>query len=303
MRVFRSSTLGGRYAPPRLDDDDDVGYRYDGLYMVRAVWDVDGNETESFPRNGEDGWQTFFFTRLPKKPLDGKTEPGMQYNQLGLQELWGNIQKMRGVRRPKKFEIPPAPMKLPALKKSAIAGENRDRKAACCDPATKQIRKASASNDNDAGGGVPEEGEIDQTPRRAENDESTDSTDGDSSEDAGKDVDSDSDCSSRPSRPSPPPVQTVSGKVVTPRPRLHPIPETKRTPSSQSNPRKRPEPDRSGGDDRREGDDSSDGEHSSERGGRIEAIGPKRTKAVPPPAARPADAKPPETPAEATPLK
>jgi 3D (Asp-Asp-Asp) domain-containing protein len=136
IRVFRSSSLNGKFASPYLDEDEDdeIGYRYDGLYMVRAVWDVHGNETEAFPSTGAEGWQTYFFTRLPKKPLDGRTEPGMQYNSMGLQELWGSIQKMRGVRRPKKFEIPQAPMTLPPMKMSAITGDYKDRKSATYRP-------------------------------------------------------------------------------------------------------------------------------------------------------------------------
>lgn len=136
IRIFRSSLLGGKYAPPFLDmeddieDDSDVAYRYDGLYMVRAVWDIQGQETESHPVSGENGWQTYFFTRLPKKPLEKeKWEDGMEYNAMGCQELWSTIQKMRGVRKPKKFEIPPPPVKLGPLKKCTISGAFKDRKA------------------------------------------------------------------------------------------------------------------------------------------------------------------------------
>lgn len=137
IRIFRSSLLGGKYAPPFLDveddieEDSDVAYRYDGLYMVRAVWDIQGQETECHPVSGENGWQTFFFTRLPKKPLEkGKWEDGMEYNVMGCQELWSTIQKMRGVRKPKKFEIPTPPTKLGPLKKCAISGASKDRKTA-----------------------------------------------------------------------------------------------------------------------------------------------------------------------------
>lgn len=106
-----------------------MGYRYDGLYMVGAVWDVDGHETESFPVAGENGWQTYFFTRVPKKPLEKeKVEAGMEYNAMGLQELWGTVQKMKGVRKPKKFEIPQPPVKLPPVKRTAISGVYKDRK-------------------------------------------------------------------------------------------------------------------------------------------------------------------------------
>jgi len=137
LRVFRSSLLGGKYAPPFLDtdnedeekDDSDVAYRYDGLYMVRAVWDVGGRETESFPVVGVEGWQTYFLTRLPKKPLEKeKMEEGLEYNLMGLQELWSSIQKMRGVRKPKKFEIPTPPVKLGALKREKVSGVYKERK-------------------------------------------------------------------------------------------------------------------------------------------------------------------------------
>jgi hypothetical protein len=140
VRVFRSSTLNGRYAPPYLDDeeneeDDEIAYRYDGLYTIDAVWDVHGQETETFPCVGVDGWQTYFFTRVPKRPLEKeKHVAGMQYNKLGMQELWGEVQKMRGVRRPKKFEIPMAPIKLPAMKRSAITGPNAARKVGAYHP-------------------------------------------------------------------------------------------------------------------------------------------------------------------------
>eukprot|EP00577_Skeletonema_sp_RCC1716_P003871 CAMPEP_0113438040 /NCGR_PEP_ID=MMETSP0013_2-20120614/37741_1 /TAXON_ID=2843 ORGANISM="Skeletonema costatum, Strain 1716" /NCGR_SAMPLE_ID=MMETSP0013_2 /ASSEMBLY_ACC=CAM_ASM_000158 /LENGTH=1458 /DNA_ID=CAMNT_0000328743 /DNA_START=208 /DNA_END=4584 /DNA_ORIENTATION=+ /assembly_acc=CAM_ASM_000158 len=140
VRVFRSSTLSGRYAPPYLDDeeneeDDEIAYRYDGLYTIDAVWDVHGQETETFPCLGVDGWQTYFFTRVPKRPLEKeKHVAGMQYNKLGMQELWSEVQKMRGVRRPKKFEIPMAPIKLSAMKRVAITGHNVSRKVGAYHP-------------------------------------------------------------------------------------------------------------------------------------------------------------------------
>jgi hypothetical protein len=140
IRVFRSSTVSGRYAPPYLDDeeneeDDEIAYRYDGLYTIDAVWDVHGQETETFPCLGVEGWQTYFFTRVPKRPLEKeKHVAGMQYNKLGMQELWGEVQKMRGVRRPKKFEIPMAPIKLSAMKRAAITGQNASRKVGAYHP-------------------------------------------------------------------------------------------------------------------------------------------------------------------------
>lgn len=137
IRIFRSSLLGGKYAPPFLDveddfeEDSDVAYRYDGLYMVRAVWDIHGSETETHPVCGENGWQTYFCTRLPRRPLEEeKREDGMEYNAMGCQELWSTIQKMRGVRKPRKFDIPPPPVKLGPLRNCAISGAFKDRKAA-----------------------------------------------------------------------------------------------------------------------------------------------------------------------------
>lgn len=135
IRVFRSSLAGKPYGPPFLDveddleDDSDVAYRYDGLYIVRAVWDMNGRETEAHPVIGENGWQTYFCTRVSKRPLEKeKREEGMHYNVIGCQELWSSIQSMRGVRRLKKFEIEIPPTKLSMIKKCAITGIYKDRK-------------------------------------------------------------------------------------------------------------------------------------------------------------------------------
>ncbi|KAL3792176.1 hypothetical protein HJC23_009640 [Cyclotella cryptica] len=210
IRVFRSSILGGRYAPPYLDEDEDdeIGYRYDGLYMVRAVWDINGNETESFPCVGEDGWQTYFFTRLPKKPLDGKTEPGIQYNAMGLQELWGSIQKMRGVRKPKKFDIPPAPMKLPPLKRAAISGDNKDRKVASSRPQKVQAKELLPEKDDDCG-------------KKQEEETSATSCGDDTSEQrSSAGCKSETGSSSRQEKSPHIVSRPVPNKVVTPRPRI-----------------------------------------------------------------------------------
>lgn len=253
IRVFRSSALGGRYAPPYLDEeeDDDVAYRYDGLYMVRAVWDVRGNETELFPCTGEEGWQTYFFTRLPKKPLDGKYEPEIEeYNQLGLQELWGSIQKMRGVRKPKKFEIPLAPMKLPPLKKGAITGENKDRKVISFTP-----EKAKAPSP-------------DEMPRAKRVVDESDSDSSDEEASKQKCVDSGFPSStSQPKRPSPIAAKALPKKVVTPRPRLNSVSHHKKSPSSISNQRKRPAPD--------ESSDTSESESSTVSSKRKSAASPR----------------------------
>lgn len=105
------------------------------MYTIDAVWDVNGHETEAFPCLGVEGWQTYFFTRVPKRPLEKeKHVAGMQYNKLGMQELWSEVQKMRGVRRPKKFEIPMAPIKLSAIKRVAITGQKASRKVGAYHP-------------------------------------------------------------------------------------------------------------------------------------------------------------------------
>lgn len=207
IRVFRSSALNGKYASPYLDEDEDdeIGYRYDGLYMVGAVWDIYGNETEAFPCTGTEGWQTYFFTRLPKKPLDGRTEPGIQYNSVGLQELWGTIQKMRGVRRPKKFEIPPAPMKLPPMKMSAITGEYKDRKSASYRPPPVQEQLVEKSND-----------------RRKPDPPIFDSSSDEEAPDSPRGSAKRSETSAHSSRDRSPKIapRPIPNKVVTPRPRM-----------------------------------------------------------------------------------
>lgn len=106
VRVFRSSELESRYAPAIYEDEaDQILYRYDGLYAVRAMWDTQGNETESSPpTNGAK--HTFFLTRYPKNPVDGCVEEGMHYNKISIHELWNEIQKRKGVRKPRLFQVP-----------------------------------------------------------------------------------------------------------------------------------------------------------------------------------------------------
>eukprot|EP00956_Cyclotella_meneghiniana_P015125 scaffold22937_cov73-Cyclotella_meneghiniana.AAC.8 len=216
IRVFRSSVLNGKYAAPYLDEDEDdeIGYRYDGLYMVRAVWDIHGNETEAFPCAGEEGWQTYFFTRLPKKPLDARYESGMQYNAMGLQELWACIQKMRGVRRPKKFEIPEAPLKLHPMKICAITGDKKDRKSSSYRPLKRHepenISEKDKQNEQLFDSSSDEE-EAPQQPIRgpAKRSEST--------------------STSRSSRSPKIVPRPAPNKVVTPRPRMNSIHELRKT--------------------------------------------------------------------------
>lgn len=106
VRVFRSSELDSMYAPALYEDEaDSILYRYDGLYAVKAMWDSEGKETSSPPPNT--GLQhTFFLTRYPKKPVDGTFEAGMHYNKISIHELWNEIQKRSGVRKPRLFQVP-----------------------------------------------------------------------------------------------------------------------------------------------------------------------------------------------------
>ena len=237
VRVFRSSLLGNKYAPPYFDveddfeEDSDVAYRYDGLYMVRAVWDIHGHETESHPVAGENGWQTFFCTRIPKKPLEKeKWEEGVQYNTVGCQELWSSIQKMRGVRKPKKFEIPTPPVKLLTLNKCAISGKYKDRK---CPgyvkpdvvevPPVETTKKSNNNNNRSVAG----------TKRRRKGqhhqEESDESDDDNETNQPDEEDESDSD-SSEQHHSSPASSKRSSSspaKVMTPRPRLNSVSQKK----------------------------------------------------------------------------
>jgi|AntRauTorckE5430_2_1112549.scaffolds.fasta_scaffold00828_3 hypothetical protein len=112
VRVFRSSTLESRYAPSLYADEaDKVLYRYDGLYVVRAMWDTQGNETDNPPPNNASK-HTFFLMRYPKKPVDGNFEEEMHYNKVSIHELWNEIQKRGGVRNPRLFQVPQPFMEL-----------------------------------------------------------------------------------------------------------------------------------------------------------------------------------------------
>ncbi len=97
--------MDNKYAPVLYEgEENQVLYRYDGVYTVRAMWDTQGCETESPPTSDE--IHTFFLMRQPKRPVDGTAEDGMYYNKISLQELWNEIQKRKGVRKPKDFAVP-----------------------------------------------------------------------------------------------------------------------------------------------------------------------------------------------------
>ena len=200
-----------------VEEDSDVAYRYDGLYMVRAVWDIQGQETESHPVCGENGWQTYFFTRLPKRPLEKeKWEGGMEYNAMGCQELWSTIQKMRGVRKPKKFEIPPPPVKLGQMKKCAITGQWKEQKRvgyvkpvvemAVAPP--KQLSKSKWIAHGEKPRNIEQEDMMDSSEIRSHDEDCVDDSDSDSSQNH---------------RHHPPSHLQSPSKVLTPRPRLNSI--------------------------------------------------------------------------------
>jgi len=126
VRVFRSSELDSRYAPAMYEDEvGQILYRYDGLYCVKGMWDSDGEETESAPTNTSK--HTFLLTRCPKKPADGIVEEGVHYNRLSIQEVWSEIQKRRGVRKPRVFQVPQPFMELlPIGHKSNLTRKRKD---------------------------------------------------------------------------------------------------------------------------------------------------------------------------------
>jgi len=105
IRVFRSSELECKYAPVLFEGQEgQVLYRYDGLYIVKVMWDDEGNETESSPSG--DVMHTFFLMRQPKRTADCPVEDAYRYNRMSLQELWNEIQKRKGIRKPKTFAVP-----------------------------------------------------------------------------------------------------------------------------------------------------------------------------------------------------
>jgi len=199
--------------------------------MVRAVWDIYGNETESHPAIGENGWQTFFCTRMPRRPLEKeKREEGVIYNTVGCQELWGAIQSMRGVRRPKKFEISMPPEKLPPMKRCAISGKFRDRK---CVGYVKPVVEVPAEESTKAKNSKAPSRIKGQTnnkrgrQRRQQQQEEEDS-------DLDKADESDSEDSSEEDTVSRKRAQSPKHKVMTPRPRLNSASQLKRKTSSAS---------------------------------------------------------------------
>lgn len=127
VRVFRSSNLESRYAPALyMEDSESVLYRYDGLYMVRAMWDEQGNETVH-PPTKTDSIYTFFLVRYPKKPVDGTFETEMHYNKISIHELWNEIQKRSGARKLRLFQIPQPFMELaPVGDKSNLTRKRKE---------------------------------------------------------------------------------------------------------------------------------------------------------------------------------
>lgn len=215
-----------------IEDDSDVAYRYDGLYMVRAVWDIYGNETESHPVIGENGWQTFFCTRMPRRPLEKeKREEGIIYNTVGCQELWGAIQSMRGVRRLKKFEISLPPEKLPPMKRCAISGKFRDRKCVgyvkpVVEVPVEDVTKAKGKAPSRIKSSVPNNKRGRQ--RRQQQQEEEEDSDLDEADKSNSEDSSEEDTVSRKRAQSP------KHKVMTPRPRLNSASQLKRKTSSAS---------------------------------------------------------------------
>ena len=90
IRVFRSSSLNNKYAPPPRPLGN-TSYRYDGLYRVLFMWDEEGNRVEEGP--APNGAQfTFLLRRLPKV-AGGDVVVG---NNLSTDELWRKICERKG---------------------------------------------------------------------------------------------------------------------------------------------------------------------------------------------------------------
>lgn len=91
IRVFRSSSLNNKYAPPPRPLGN-TSYRYDGLYRVLFMWNEEGNRVEEGPApNGAQ--YTFLLRRLPKVESAGG---GVVGNILSTNELWRKICQSNG---------------------------------------------------------------------------------------------------------------------------------------------------------------------------------------------------------------
>ena len=102
IRVFRSSSLNNKYAPPPRQGGY-TSYRYDGLYRVMFMWDEHGNRVhEGPPPNGAQ--YTFFLRRLPKVEREGDSRPG---NFLSTKDLWHAICRRKG--QPATLFVPAQP--------------------------------------------------------------------------------------------------------------------------------------------------------------------------------------------------
>jgi len=67
-----------------------VIYQYDGIYVVRAMWDTEWNETDAPPPQNASN-HTSFLMRWISVKADGQKLPGrhaLVYNKLSIHELW-----------------------------------------------------------------------------------------------------------------------------------------------------------------------------------------------------------------------
>lgn len=126
IRVFRSSSLNNKYAPPPRPLGN-TSYRYDGLYRVLSMWNEKGNRVEEGP--APNGTQyTFLLRRLPKV-AEGK---GVVGNNLSTDELWRKICERKGETVRPFVPIQPTthldelPLLPPANRHRKAAGEKID---------------------------------------------------------------------------------------------------------------------------------------------------------------------------------
>lgn len=68
------------------------------------MWDTNGSKMTCLPRHSCQ--HTFLLTWCAKKPIGKENAEGDYYNKLSVQEVLSKIQKRKGVRRPRVFQVP-----------------------------------------------------------------------------------------------------------------------------------------------------------------------------------------------------
>jgi len=107
IRVFRSSNLKSKYAPPGLQHERTC-YRYDGLYMITTIWDSSGalmiGGDVEIPVGGAQF--TFHLERRPKVEASEFEADESFCNSMNVDELWRKIQQPSGYGPTVQFVLP-----------------------------------------------------------------------------------------------------------------------------------------------------------------------------------------------------